>query len=101
MKKLVLIALMAMPFVVSGMTGQVNATPSTIEFAIQPEPIDSRLVDALLHEVEQESGLSYDYLKTCYNCGNLTIEQTIEGNYMVALAEADGGILILLGEQGS
>lgn len=91
---------MAMPFVVSGMTGQVNATPSTIEFVTETEPIDSRLVDALLHEAEQESGFSYDYLKTCYNCGNLIIEQSLEG-YTVALMEADGGILILLGEQGS
>ena len=89
---------MAAVFVIPGITNFSYASPLSIEFSSEEASIDSRLVEDILRQVSLQTGLEVDHLKSCYECGTLSIDKVVEG-YLVTLSEADGGIGILIAEE--
>ena len=93
MRKISLIALVALCFSFPGkVDAELNLNHTTsLEFA-QPE-IDPALVESILRYVQFAYGYDYECLCEQYQKGELTIDKSIEG-YRVTLRE--GGVLVAL-----
>lgn len=99
MRKILIIALVALCAAFQGEVCAENSHASfsktdlcQVEFqSLADAEVNDILLEWILNQVVDQTGMTYNEVRSLYDAGNLTIEKVSEG-YLVSISNAEGGM---------
>ena len=96
MRKIVLIALVALCAAFQGEVRAENAFVSSFETFAQDSQMGDIELEWVLNQVVDQTGMTYSEVRSLYESGKLTIEKVEEGYEVTYTSSAEGGISTII-----